>query len=211
MHDSFTPLGGLWPMWLMQLGEIVFGGVGSGLYGMVLFVIVAVFVSGLMVGRTPEYLGKKIEPFEMKMAALAILVPSMFVLVGTALAVMLASGRSSLQDAGPHGFSEMLYAFSSASNNNGSAFAGLSANTPLLNTMLGICMLAGRFLVLIPVLAIAGSMVAKRSGAVTEGTLPTHTPLFIGMLIATVATVGALTFVPALALGPIVEHLMMPR
>lgn len=211
MHDSFTPLGGMWPMWLMQLGEIVFGGAGSGLYGMLLFVIVAVFVSGLMVGRTPEYLGKKIEPFEMKMAALAILVPSMFVLVGTALAVMLASGRSSLQDAGPHGFSEMLYAFSSASNNNGSAFAGLSANTPLLNTMLGLCMLAGRFLVLLPVLAIAGSMAAKRTGAVTEGTLPTHTPLFIGMLIATVVTVGALTFVPALALGPIVEHLMLPR
>jgi K+-transporting ATPase ATPase A chain len=209
MHDSFTPLGGMWPMWMMQLGEVIFGGVGSGLYGMLLFAIVAVFVAGLMVGRTPEYLGKKIEPFEMKMASLGILVPPMFVLGGAAIAVVTAAGKSGIANPGAHGFSEILYAFSSAANNNGSAFAGLSANTPFYNTALGVCMFFGRYFVKIPVLAIAGSLAAKKLVPVTAGTLPTHTPLFVILLVGTVLIVGALTFIPALALGPIVEQLMM--
>jgi K+-transporting ATPase ATPase A chain len=209
MHDSFTPLGGLVPMWLMQLGEVVFGGVGSGLYGMVVFAIVAVFVAGLMIGRTPEYLGKKIEAFEMKMAAIVILVPPLLVLGGTALAVVLDAGKASVFNPGAHGFSEILYAFSSAGNNNGSAFAGLSANTPFYNTVLGIAMLFSRYWLAVPVLAIAGSLAAKKIIPAGPGTLPTHTPLFVLLLVGTVLLVGALTFVPALALGPVVEHLQM--
>ncbi|MDD5274530.1 MAG: potassium-transporting ATPase subunit KdpA [Methylovulum sp.] len=209
MHDSFTPIGGLVPMWLMQLGEVIFGGVGSGLYGMIMFAIVAVFVSGLMIGRTPEYLGKKIEAYEMKMAAVTILIPPLMVLGGTALAVMLAAGKASVFNPGAHGFSEVLYAFSSAGNNNGSAFGGLSANTPFYNTLLGVAMLFSRFWLIVPVLAIAGSLAAKKIVPVGPGTLPTHTPLFVALLIGTVLMVGALTFVPALALGPVVEHLQM--
>jgi K+-transporting ATPase ATPase A chain len=196
-------------MWLMQLGEVVFGGVGSGLYGMLMFVIVAVFVAGLMVGRTPEYLGKKIEPFEMKMAAIVVLVPCALVLVGTAVAVMLPQGTSSTSNPGPHGFSQILYAFSSAGNNNGSAFAGLSANTPFYNLALGLAMWFSRFWIIVPVLAVAGSLAAKKVTPTTSGTLPTHTPVFVLMLVAVVIVVGALTFVPALALGPIVEHLQL--
>jgi len=210
MHDSFMPLGGLVPMWLIQLGEVIYGGVGSGLYGMLMFAIVAVFVAGLMIGRTPEYLGKKIEAFEMKMAAIAILVPPFLVLTGTAIAVLEPAGLAGLANPGAHGFSEILYAFSSAANNNGSAFAGLSTNTPFYNTMLGLAMWFARYWLMIPVLAIAGSLAAKKSIPAGGGTLPTHTPLFIGWLIATVLLVGALTFVPALALGPVVEHLMLP-
>jgi K+-transporting ATPase ATPase A chain len=209
MHDSFTPLGGLIPMWLMQLGEVVFGGVGSGLYGMLMFAIVAVFIAGLMVGRTPEYLGKKLESFEIKMASLAILVPPALVLIGAAIASVSPVGVSSIANPAVHGFSEILYAFSSASNNNGSAFAGISANTPFYNSALGIVMWLARYWLMIPVLGIAGSLAAKRATAVTAGTLPTHTPLFIGWLVGVVLMVGALTFVPALALGPIVEHLQM--
>ncbi|MBF0603965.1 MAG: potassium-transporting ATPase subunit KdpA [Nitrospirae bacterium] len=209
MHDSFTPLGGLVPMWLMQLGEVIFGGVGSGLYGMIVFALLGVFVSGLMIGRTPEYLGKKIEAFEMKMASVAILVPCLAVLLGTAVAVVTEAGRAGIANPGIHGFSEILYAFSSAGNNNGSAFAGLSANTPFYNTMLGIAMLLARYWVIIPVLAIAGSLTAKKSIPPSVGTLPTHTPLFVAVLIGTVIVVGALTFLPALALGPIVEHVHM--
>lgn len=209
MHDSYTPLGGLAPMWLMQLGEVVFGGVGSGLYGLVLFAIVAVFIAGLMVGRTPEYLGKKIGAFEMKMASLAILFPCAMVLVGTALGVVSAAGRATIFNAGPHGFSEVLYAFSSASNNNGSAFAGLGANTPFYNGWLGLAMLVGRFFVMLPALAIAGSLAAKKIVPAGPGTLPTHTPLFAVLLVSVVVVVGALSFFPALALGPIVEHLQM--
>jgi potassium-transporting ATPase potassium-binding subunit len=209
MHDSFTPLGGMIPMWLMQLGEVVFGGVGSGLYGMLMFAIVAVFIAGLMVGRTPEYLGKKLESFEIKMASLAILVPPAIVLVGAALASVLPVAVSSIANPAVHGFSEVLYAFSSAGNNNGSAFAGISANVPFYNVALGIAMWLSRFWIMIPVLGIAGSLAAKRSTAVTAGTLPTYTPLFIGWLVGVVLMVGALTFVPALALGPIIEHLQM--
>ena len=209
MHDSFTPLGGLVPMWMMQLGEVIFGGVGSGLYGMLVFAIIAVFIAGLMIGRTPEYLGKKIEAFEMKMAAIVILVPPLVVLVGTAIAVMLPQGLSSLANPGAHGFSEVLYAFSSAGNNNGSAFAGLNANTPFYNTALGLAMWFSRYWLLVPVLAIAGSLAAKKKIPAGPGTLPTHTPLFVVLLVATVLLVGALTFVPALALGPIVEDLML--
>ncbi|MES2793540.1 MAG: potassium-transporting ATPase subunit KdpA, partial [Planctomycetota bacterium] len=209
MHDSFSPLGGMIPMWLMQLGEVLFGGVGSGLYGLLLFALVAVFVAGLMVGRTPEYLGKKIEAFEIKMAMLGILIPCAFVLVGTAIAVSTTVGKSSVFNPGAHGFSEILYAFSSATNNNGSAFGGLSANTPFYNYMLGLAMLLGRYGVLVPVLAIAGSLAAKKTTPASAGTLPTHTPLFVGLLIGTVLIVGALTFVPALALGPVVEHLTL--
>ena len=211
MHDSYTPLGGLVPMWLIQLGEVIYGGVGSGLYGMLMFAIVAVFVAGLMVGRTPEYLGKKIEAYEMKMASIAILVPPVMVLVGTALAVVTQPGIASIFNPQPaaHGFSEVLYAFSSAGNNNGSAFAGLSANTPFYNTALGIAMLFARYWVALPVLAIAGSLAKKKLIPVSEGTLPTHTPLFVVLLIGVVIIVGALTFFPALALGPIVEHLIM--
>jgi K+-transporting ATPase ATPase A chain len=209
MHDSFTPLGGLVPMWLMQLGEVIFGGVGSGLYGMIVFALVGVFVAGLMIGRTPEYLGKKIEAFEIKMAAVAILVPPLAVLAGTAIAVVTEAGRAGMANPGAHGFSEILYAFSSAGNNNGSAFAGLSANTPFYNTLLGFAMLAARYWLMVPVLAIAGSLAAKKSVAPSAGTLPTHTPLFVVLLIGTVIVVGALTFLPALALGPLVEHLQM--
>ena len=209
MHDSFTPLGGMIPMWLMQLGEVIFGGVGSGLYGMLIFAIVAVFIAGLMIGRTPEYLGKKIESFEMKMAALVILIPPLLVLGGTAIAVMADAGKAGILNPGAHGFSEVLYAFSSAGNNNGSAFAGLSTNTPFYNWLLAIAMLVSRFGLIIPVLAIAGSLAAKKIVPVGLGTLPTHTPLFILLLIMTVLMVGALTFIPALALGPIAEHLQM--
>jgi K+-transporting ATPase ATPase A chain len=209
MHDSFLPLGGLVPLWLMQLGEVVFGGVGSGLYGMLLFAIVAVFVAGLMVGRTPEYLGKKIEAYEMKMASLGILVPCACVLVGTAVAVSTGAGTRGIANPGPHGFSEVLYAFSSAGNNNGSAFAGLSANTPFYNTALGIAMLVARYWVIVPVLAVAGSLARKKIVPSSSGTLPTCGPLFVGLLVGTVILVGALTFVPALALGPIVEHLQL--
>ena len=209
MHDSFTPLGGLVPMWLIQFQEIIFGGVGSGLYGMLVFAIIAVFVAGLMIGRTPEYLGKKIESFEMKMAAVTILVPPFLVLVGTAIAVMVDPGKAGVANPGAHGFSEILYAFSSASNNNGSAFAGLSANTPFYNTALGVCMFFARYWLAVPTLAIAGAFAAKKTVPPGLGTLPTHTPLFVVLLASTVVVVGALTFVPALALGPIVEHLAM--
>jgi K+-transporting ATPase ATPase A chain len=209
MHDSFTPLGGLAPLWLMQLGEVIFGGVGSGLYGMIAFAIVAVFLAGLMVGRTPEYLGKKIGAFEMKMAAMAILLPCAMVLIGTAVAVALPAGRATVFNPGPHGFSEVLYAFSSASNNNGSAFAGLGANNPFYNGMLGLAMLIGRFGVMIPILAIAGSLAAKKHVPAGAGTLATHTPLFVVLLAAVVVVVGALSFFPAMALGPIVEYLML--
>jgi K+-transporting ATPase ATPase A chain len=207
MHDSFTPLGGLVPMALIQSGEVVFGGVGSGLTGMIVFALFAVFMAGLMVGRTPEYLGKKIEAYEIKMAALVILVPSIGVLIGTAWACRAGPGLAGLANPGAHGFSEILYAFSSASNNNGSAFAGLSANTPFYNGLLGICMLLGRYGVAIPTFALAGALAAKKKVPAGAGTLPTHTPLFVGLLAAIVVLVGALTFVPALALGPGVEHL----
>jgi len=209
MHDSYTPLGGLIPMWLIQLGEVIFGGVGSGLYGMLIFVLIAVFVAGLMIGRTPEYLGKKIEAFEIKMAAIVILIPALFILGGTSLAIMVDAGKSAVANPGAHGFSEILYAFSSAAGNNGSAFAGLSVNAPFYNIALGITMLFGRYGIIIPVLAIAGSLAAKKTVPTTVGTLPTHTPLFVMLLIGTVVLVGALTFVPALALGPVVEHLIM--
>ncbi len=208
-HDSMTPLGGLIPMWLMQLGEVIFGGVGSGLYGMLCFALVAVFLAGLMVGRTPEYLGKKIEAFEMKMVALVILVPAATVLLGTALAVVTDAGRAGTFNPGPHGFSEILYGFSSAGNNNGSAFGGLGANSPFYNVSLAVAMWLGRFFVAIPVLAVAGSLAAKKSIPAGEGTLPTTGPLFVGLVIGAVVLVGALTFLPALALGPIVEHLTM--
>ncbi|SQA96675.1 potassium-transporting ATPase subunit A [Cedecea neteri] len=196
MHDSFTALGGMVPMWLMQIGEVVFGGVGAGLYGMLLFVLLAVFIAGLMIGRTPEYLGKKIDVPEMKMTSLAILITPALVLLGTALAMMTEAGRSGMANPGIHGFSEVLYAVSSAANNNGSAFAGLSTNTPFWNMLLAVCMWIGRFGVIIPVMAIAGSLAAKKSQAVSIGTLPTHGPLFIGLLIGTVLLVGALTFIP---------------
>ncbi|AIR04237.1 potassium-transporting ATPase subunit A [Cedecea neteri] len=209
MHDSFTALGGMVPMWLMQIGEVVFGGVGAGLYGMLLFVLLAVFIAGLMIGRTPEYLGKKIDVPEMKMTSLAILITPALVLIGTALALMTDAGRSGIANPGIHGFSEVLYAVSSAANNNGSAFAGLSTNTPFWNVLLAVCMWFGRFGVIIPVMAIAGSLAAKKSQAVSIGTLPTHGPLFIGLLIGTVLLVGALTFIPALALGPVAEHLSL--
>jgi K+-transporting ATPase ATPase A chain len=208
MHDSFTPLGGLVPMWLMQLGEVVFGGVGSGLYGMLMFVIIAVFVAGLMVGRAPEYLGKKIEPYEMKMAMVCVLVPCALVLLGTAVAVAVPAGNTT-SNPGPHAFSQILYAFSSAGNNNGSAFAGLTANTPFYNVALGLAMWISRFGIIVPVLAVAGSLGAKRASPQTSGTLPTHTPVFVLMLMAVVVIVGALTFVPALALGPVAEELQM--
>ncbi|UCV04696.1 potassium-transporting ATPase subunit KdpA [Dechloromonas denitrificans] len=209
MHDSFTPLGGLVPLIDMQLGEVVFGGVGTGLYGMLVFAILAVFVAGLMIGRTPEYLGKKIEAFEMKMVSIAILVTPLLVLVGTAIAVMAVDGRAGIANPGAHGFSEILYAFTSAANNNGSAFAGLSANTPFYNVMLGIAMWFGRFGVIVPVLAIAGALAAKKRIAVGAGTLPTHGPLFVTLLIGTVLLVGLLNYVPALALGPVIEHLVL--
>ncbi|HEX2997187.1 MAG TPA: potassium-transporting ATPase subunit KdpA [Anaerolineales bacterium] len=209
MHDSYMPLGGLVPMWLMQLGEIVYGGVGSGLYGLLTFVIVAVFVAGLMVGRTPEYLGKKIEAYEMKMASIVILIPVFLVLTGTAVALVSEAGRATIYNPSAHGFSEVLYAFSSAANNNGSAFAGLGVNNPFYNTALGIVMFIARYWLAIPILAIAGSLANKKKVPVSSGTLPTHTPLFIGWLIGVIVIVGALSFLPALALGPIVEHLMI--
>ncbi|MCZ7665605.1 MAG: potassium-transporting ATPase subunit KdpA [Thermoleophilia bacterium] len=209
MHDSLMPLAGMGAMWLMQLGEVVYGGVGSGLYGMLAFVIVAVFVAGLMVGRTPEYLGKKVETYEMKMAALIVLIPPITVLVGTALAVSVPGAREAVLNPGPHGFSEVLYAFSSAGNNNGSAFAGLSSNTPFYNTTLGIAMLVGRYWLALPALAIAGSFAAKKKVPPSAGTLPTHTPLFAAWLLAVVVIVGALSFLPALTLGPIVEQLLI--
>jgi K+-transporting ATPase ATPase A chain len=219
MHDSFTPLGGLLPMWLMQLGEVVFGGVGSGLYGLLMFVIVAVFVAGLMVGRTPEYLGKKIEAFEMKMASLVILIPPAIVLIGTAIAVAgpgleyaapdTGEIKGNLNNPGAHGFSEVLYAFSSAGNNNGSAFAGLTANEPFYNIALGVAMFIARYWLILPTLAIAGSLARKKHTPPGAGTLPTHTPLFVSFVVGTVLLVGALNFVPALALGPIVEQLQM--
>ena len=209
MHDSFTPLGGMAPMVLMQLGEVVFGGVGAGLYGMLVFAIMAVFIAGLMIGRTPAYLGKKIEAHEMRMVAIAVLVTPLLVLLGTALAVTTEAGRAGIQDPGAHGFSEVLYALTSAANNNGSAFAGLSANTPFYNVLLGLAMLFGRFGVIVPVLAMAGSLAAKQRAAATDGTLPTHGPLFVALLIGTVLLVGLLNYVPALALGPVAEHLML--
>jgi len=208
MHDSLTPLGGLVPMWLIQLGEVIFGGVGSGLYGMLAFAVVAVFIAGLMVGRTPEYLGKKIEAYEMKMASLAVLLPCALVVIGTAIAVMVPAGVAGVANPGAHGFSEILYAVSSASNNNGSAFGGLSANTPFWNVLLGICMFLARFPLAIAMLAMSGSLAAKRHVPESAGTLPTHTPLFITLLACVVVVVGALTFLPALALGPIAESLM---
>ncbi len=207
MHDSFTPLGGLVPMWLIQLGEVIFGGVGSGLYGMLAFAVVAVFIAGLMVGRTPEYLGKKIEAYEMKMASLAVLIPCALVVIGTAIAVMVPAGAAGVANPGAHGFSEMLYAVSSASNNNGSAFAGLSANTPFWNVLLGVCMFLARYPLIVAMLAMAGALAAKRHVPESAGTLPTHTPLFVTLLACVVIVVGALTFLPALALGPIVESL----
>jgi len=211
MHDSFTPLGGMVPMWLIELGEVVFGGVGSGLYGMLIFAIMAVFVAGLMIGRTPEYIGKKIESFEMKMTSIVILVTPFLVLVGAAIAVMTEAGRAGVFNPAAHGFSEILYALSSAANNNGSAFAGLSANTPFYNSLLAVAMWFGRFAFIVPVLAIAGSLAKKKRIEPTAGTLPTHGPLFVAMLVGTVVLVGALTYVPALALGPVVEHLQLYR
>ena len=209
MHDSFTPLGGMVPMVMMQLGEVVFGGVGTGLYGMLVFAILAVFIAGLMIGRTPEYLGKKIEAHEMKLTSIAILVTPIVVLAGTAIAVLAGAGKVGVANPGAHGFSEILYALTSAANNNGSAFAGLSANTPFYNTLLGLAMWLGRFGVIVPVLAVAGSLAVKKRLPVTAGTMPTHGPLFVGLLIGTVLLVGLLNYVPALALGPVVEHLML--
>ncbi|MGN6505077.1 MAG: potassium-transporting ATPase subunit KdpA [Tepidisphaeraceae bacterium] len=209
MHDSYSPLGGMIPMWLMQLGEVVFGGVGSGLYGMLVFAIIAVFVAGLMVGRTPEYLGKKIEAFEMKMASLVILIPPAITKIGAAIAVSTLAGTAAVTNPGPHGFSQILYWASSTGNNNGSAFAGLGTNNLLYNIVGGILMLLSRYWLIIPVLAIAGSLAAKKQVPASGGTLPTHTPLFVTLLVGVVLLVGALTFIPALALGPVVEHLMM--
>ena len=208
MHDSLTPLGGLVPMWLMQLGEVIFGGVGSGLYGMLAFAVVAVFIAGLMVGRTPEYLGKKIEAYEMKMASLAVLIPCALVVICTAIAVMTPAATATVSNPGAHGFSEILYAVTSASNNNGSAFGGLSPNIPFWNVMLGVCMFWARYTLAIAMLALAGSVAAKKHVPASAGTLPTHTPLFVTLLASVVIIVGALTFLPALALGPIAEYLM---
>jgi K+-transporting ATPase ATPase A chain len=209
MHDSFTPLGGMVPIVLMQLGEVVFGGVGSGLYGMLIFAILAVFIAGLMIGRTPEYLGKKIEVHEMKLTSIAILITPIVVLAGTAVAVSMGLGKAGIANPGAHGFSEILYAFTSAGNNNGSAFAGLSANTPYYNALLGMAVWLGRFGMIVPVLAIAGALAAKKRLPVTAGTMPTHGPLFVVLLVGTVLLVGLLNYVPALALGPVVEHLML--
>lgn len=209
MHDSLMPLAGLVTLLQMQLGEVIFGGVGSGFYGMLLFAVVAVFVAGLMIGRTPEYLGKKIQSFDIRMTMLALLATPLLVLAGTALSVVLPAGLAGPANPGAHGFSEVLYAFSSAANNNGSAFAGLSANTPFYNTLLGLAMWFGRFLVIVPVLALAGSLAAKKAVPVTSGTLRTDTGLFVGLLMGAVLIVGALTYLPALALGPIAEHLTL--
>lgn len=209
MHDSFTPLGGAVPLVNMQLGEVIFGGVGTGLYGMLVFAIIAVFIAGLMIGRTPEYLGKKIEAYEMKMGSIAILVTPLIVLLGTAIAVMSDAGRATLGNPGAHGFSEILYALTSAGNNNGSAFGGLGANTPFYNVLLAVAMWFGRFGVIVPVLAIAGGLAAKKRLAVNAGTMPTHGPLFVVLLVGTVGLVGLLNYVPALALGPVIEHLVL--
>ena len=209
MHDSLTPIGGLVPLWLIQIGEVIFGGVGSGLYGMLIYAIVAVFVAGLMIGRTPEYLGKKIEAYDIKMASIAVLVPVFTTLAGTAIGVLADAGKAGVANPGAHAFTEILYAFSSASGNNGSAFAGLSANTPFYNTALGAAMFFGRYWIIIPVLALAGSLAAKKKVPTGVGTLPTHTPLFVFFLIGVVLIVGALSFFPALALGPVVEHLSL--
>jgi K+-transporting ATPase ATPase A chain len=209
MHDSFTPLGGMVPMVLMQLGEVVFGGVGTGLYGILVFAILAVFMAGLMIGRTPEYLGKKIEVREMKLTSAAILVTPILVLIGAAIAVSAGAGKAGIANPGAHGFSEILYALTSAGNNNGSAYAGLSANTPFYNVLLAVAMWFGRFGVIVPVLAIAGSLAAKKRLPVTTGTMPTHGPLFVVLLIGTVLLVGLLNYVPSLALGPVIEHLML--
>jgi K+-transporting ATPase ATPase A chain len=209
MHDSYTPLGGFVPLFQMQLGEVVFGGVGTGLYSMLIFAIIGVFIAGLMIGRTPEYLGKKIEAFEMKMSSIAILVMPFIVLTGTAIAVSVEPGKTAVGNPGAHGFSEILYAFSSAANNNGSAFGGISANTLFYNGALGVTMWLGRFWPIVAVLAVAGSLAAKKRIPVSDGTMPTHGATFVVLLIGTVLLVGALTFVPALALGPIVEHLML--
>jgi K+-transporting ATPase ATPase A chain len=211
MHDSFMPLGGLGPMWLMQLGEVVFGGVGSGLYGMLMYAVLAVFIAGLMVGRTPEYLGKKIEAFEVKMACLVILLPSAAVLIGAGIATSFEVGTATLGNPGAHGFSEVLYAFSSGANNNGSAFGGITVSGPFYAIAIGVAMWIGRLGVIIPVLALAGALVKKKKVPPSAGTLPTHTPLFVGLLASTVVLIGALTFVPALALGPVVEHLSLPE
>ena len=219
-HDSFTPIGGLVPMFNIQTDEVIFGGVGSGLYGMLLYAIVAVFIAGLMVGRTPEYLGKKIQQREVKLAMLPILATSFLILVFTAASVVAPFAKggywnppgpaiANLNNAGPHGFSEVLYAYSSASENNGSAFAGISVNTPWYNLTLGLAMLFGRFMFIVPLLAVAGSLAAQRRVPSSSGTFPTHGPLFMGLLVATVIVVGALTFFPALALGPLVEHFLM--
>jgi potassium-transporting ATPase potassium-binding subunit len=209
LHDSYTPLGGFVPLFQMQLGEVVFGGVGTGLYSMLIFAIIGVFIAGLMIGRTPEYLGKKIEAFEIKMSSIAILVMPFIVLMGTAVAVSVDAGRAGVANPGAHGFSEILYAFSSAGNNNGSAFAGLSANTPFYNVALALTMWLGRFWPIVAVLAVASSLAAKKRVPVSDGTMPTHGPTFVVLLIGTVLLVGALTFVPALALGPIVEQVML--
>jgi len=209
MHDSYTPLGGMVPMILMKLGEPVFGGVGSGLYGMLAFAVVTVFIAGLMVGRTPEYLGKKIEPFDMKMAAIVVLIPCAMVLVCTALGVMCEAGRSSISNPGPHGLTQVLYAFASMTNNNGSAFAGLNANTLFYNLLGSVAMIVGRYWLAVPILALAGSLARKKKVPASVGTLATHTPLFVGLLISVILLVGALTFLPVLALGPIAEHFQM--
>ena len=208
-HDSFMPLGGMIPMLLIQFGEVIFGGVGSGLYGMLIFAIMTVFISGLMIGRTPEYLGKKIQSYEMKMTSIAILVTPILVLAGTGIAVLCDAGKAGIANPGAHGFSEILYAFSSAANNNGSAFAGLSANTPFYNTMLAIAMWFGRFAMIVPILAVAGSLAGKKRLDANAGTMPTHGPMFVGLLIGVVTLVGVLNYVPALALGPVVEHLQL--
>ena len=209
MHDSYTPLGGFVALFMMHLGEVVFGGVGSGLYGMIVFVIIAVFAAGLLVGRTPEYLGHKVEAYEMKMASLLILIMPIVVLVLTAMALLTDAGRAGIANPGPHGFSEVLYLFTSQGNNNGSAFAGIGANTPFYNLWGGVAMIIARYWLAVPTLALGGALASKKFVPVTEGTLPTHTPLFVGWLIAIIIIVGALNFFPALALGPIVEHLMM--
>ena len=209
MHDSFTPLGGLVPMFMMQTGEVVFGGVGSGLYGMLVFAVIAVFLAGLMIGRTPDYLGKKIEAFDVKMASLVILIPPLLLLGGVAVALMTDAGKATIFNPGAHGYSEVLYALSSAVGNNGSAFAGLGANTPFYNTVLGIAMFFGRFWLMIPVLALAGSLAAKKRIPASVGSMATHTPLFVWLLIGTITLVGVLCYVPALALGPVIEHLNM--
>jgi K+-transporting ATPase ATPase A chain len=209
MHDSYTPIGGMMPMVMMQLSEVVFGGVGSGLYGMIIYAVIAIFIAGLMVGRTPEYIGKKIEPYEMKMASLIILIPCCLVLIATAIPLLTGTAQSSMSNPGAHGFSQVLYNYSSMGNNNGSAFAGFNANVPTHNWLGGVIMWLSRFWIIVPVLAIGGALAKKKIVPAGPGTLETHTPLFVVLLIGTVLLVGALTFVPALALGPIVEHFQM--